>query len=245
MRKIIELSGKFGRWTIVARYPKRGRWHGDLWFCVCDCGIERVVPGRNLRAGKSRSCGCGKRDALRKRMTTHELTGTRFGRWRIIARHPERGRWGEDLWSCVCDCGIKRVVSGRSLRTGKSVSCGCAKRDALRKRKTTHGQTGTRIYQCWKDMKQRCFNPRNAGYRYYGERGIGVHEDWRKDFLAFFADVLDAPHGLSLDRINNNGNYEPGNVRWATPLEQVHNRRPQRRSKVNSKPRRNQCWSRQ
>ena len=94
-------------------------------------------------------------------------------------------------------------------------------------------------------MKQRCFNPRNAGYRYYGERGIGVHEDWRKDFLAFFADVLDAPHGLSLDRINNNGNYEPGNVRWATPLEQVHNRRPQRRSKVNSKPRRNQCWSRQ
>jgi hypothetical protein len=141
------------------------------------------------------------------------------------------------MWACVCDCGTERVVSGNRLRRGGSVSCGCAARDALIKRNTKHGLSGTRAYQTWKHIKNRCFNPRADNYRHYGGRGISIHENWRENFPAFYADMGDPPSGLSIDRINVDGNYEPGNCRWATPLTQTANRRrswwrhPKRRAK--------------
>jgi hypothetical protein len=117
------------------------------------------------------------------------------------------------------------------------MSCGCAARDALIKRNTTHGLSDTRAYRTWKHIKNRCLNPRADNYHYYGARGISIHENWRDDFLAFHADMGNPPNGLSIDRINVDGNYEPGNCRWATPLTQIRNRRrswwrhPKRRAK--------------
>jgi hypothetical protein len=142
------------------------------------------------------------------------------------------------MWSCVCDCGVEGVVSGQNLRRGESRSRGCAAREALIKRNTKHGLSGTRAYQTWKHIKNRCFNPRADNYRYYGARGIGMHENWREDFSAFYAEMGNRPYSQSIDRINVNGNYEPGNCRWATPLMQIANRRrrswwrhPKRRAK--------------
>lgn len=240
--RIIDMVGRrFGRWTILAMHPERyrsSRYHCLVrWLCRCDCGAERVVIGSNLYRGKSTSCGgylCRAGD----------LTGKRFGRWTVLAIHPERYRRAGasfDLWLCKCDCGTKRVVLGSNLRRGKSTSCGrCIAREKLRKRVTKHGHTSggrcTSIYGRWKDMRQRCFNPNNPRYPDYGGREpipVTVCERWRK-FENYYADMGDPPYGKSIDRINNDGDYEPSNCHWATKSMQVANRRPPKRKRRRS-----------
>ena len=221
-----DLTGKrFGRWVVLALYPQRDRWGATTWSCRCECGTERIVLGHNLRNGRSTSCGCAHREAKR----FIDLAGERLGRWTVLAPQPQRNSSRQVLWLCRCDCGTERVVLGRNLRDGSSTSCGCAHREAAAKRATRHGLSRSRAYRCWLSMKQRCFNPDHIGYVYYGGRGISVHEDWLS-FEKFFADMLDPPPGLSIDRIDNDGNYEPGNCRWATPAMQIANRRPPARS---------------
>ena len=158
----------------------------------------------------------------------------KFGRWRVLALDSKRMRYGRRrqavtaLWHCVCDCGSKHLVVGANLRHGHSTSCGCLKREKLIKRNTKHGHAcrgkHTSIYDRWVSMKQRCFNPNNRSYANYGDRGITVCEYYRS-FENLFADILDPPPGLSIDRIDNDGGYEPGNLQWATASMQVNNRR--------------------
>jgi hypothetical protein len=161
-----------------------------------------------------------------------DITGRRFGRWTVFALHPKRYRGGT-VWHCRCDCGTERVVNGGNLRHGVSTSCGCIAREKTIKRCTKHGHSRrgkvTSIYQRWLSMLQRCFNPNNAAYCHYGDRGITVHERWL-DFVGFYADVGEPPPGLWLDRINNDGDYEPWNWRWAPPWTQVVNRRRRKKS---------------
>jgi len=154
-----------------------------------------------------------------------DLTGQRFGRWSVLALHPERSGCGRARWCCRCICGTERIVDGNNLRSGRSTSCRCVQREMRKK----HGQSNTNIYQRWVQMRARCLNERHAAYPNYGGRGITIHEDWREDFSAFYADVGNPPPGLSLDRIDNDGNYEAGNWRWATPTVQSINRRRSRR----------------
>jgi hypothetical protein len=160
-----------------------------------------------------------------------DLTGQRFGRWTVLALS-EGGH--NARWLCTCDCGTTRPVTGKSLRGGVSTSCGCRTREVSSARLTKHGHTRgyteTRAYRAWRAMINRCTNPNDESWEYYGGRGIKICRRWRRSFKAFYADMGDPPPGMTLDRWpNNDGNYEPGNCRWATPKQQRANQRPKSR----------------
>jgi hypothetical protein len=143
-----------------------------------------------------------------------DIAGKRFGRWTVIAYA------GGSKWSCTCDCGARGVVRAWD----PSNSCrSCAH---LKHGHSCKGRR-TRIYAIWAAMLTRCCNPSCRGYSNYGGRGITVCERWHS-FVNFLVDMGEPPPGLSINRINNDGNYEPGNCRWATRSEQRRNRRPQK-----------------
>ena len=156
---------------------------------------------------------------------TQKLFGRRFGR--LIARRYVKG----SKWECICDCGTIVIVDTAKLTTGHTKSCGCLQVDRAAEANTTHGQARARLrsvtstYRTWQQMKRRCFNPANHNYKYYGGRGVVVCDRWRESFEAFLEDMGERPSGHTIDRINSDGNYEPGNCRWATPTEQRRNRR--------------------
>jgi hypothetical protein len=153
---------------------------------------------------------------------TIDLTGQRFGRLMALS-YAGKGSNGA-LWLCRCDCGGEKVVIGSSLRSGNTASCGCLVGASWR----THGMGSHPAYGSWDNMITRCTNPRHNAWSHYGGRGIAVCDRWR-GFAAFWEDVgaTWAP-GLTLDRIDVNGNYEPSNVRWITQKEQMRNTRANR-----------------
>jgi len=162
--------------------------------------------------------------------------GTRFGRL-VVVRRAESAPDGKSLWECVCDCGNTVTVRRASLVGNTTRSCGCLQRDTageqLSRILTKHGHCGTRTYVIWKAMTARCTNPNNKDWRLYGGRGIRVCESWRT-FENFLTDMGECPDGLSIDRYPDmNGNYEPGNCRWANPKEQSDNTRRNRRITFN------------
>ena len=157
------------------------------------------------------------------------LVGRRFTRLVVTEQGEARTHPGAGVshhWICVCDCGTVKSVSGRALRSGLTQSCGCLNKELARSRATTHGGTGTAEYRAWRHMIGRCTDKNDKAFKDYGGRGIEVCDVWRKSFSAFLNHVGVRPSaGHSIDRINNDGNYEPGNVRWATAEIQANNKR--------------------
>lgn len=160
-----------------------------------------------------------------------DLTGKQFGRWTVLYRDTATRR--PTRWICKCSCGtVKSVLSLTLINSNpklRSTSCGCYRNELSSKRRKTHGLKNSRIYNEWRGIKKRCRNPNEKDYKNYGGRGIRVCDEWYNSFESFYEYVSKLPHfgeqGRSIDRIENEGNYEPGNVRWATNSEQSMNRR--------------------
>lgn len=152
----------------------------------------------------------------------NDLSGHRFGR--LVAMD----YLGKRRWRCKCDCGKAALVQSNNLRSGKQVSCGCLRTELLRSRVLKHGHTSKREttpeYRAWQSMLKRCYSPNNTHYARYGGRGIEVAPEWRDDFPNFLRHVGPRPSAQhSLDRIDNDGDYKPGNVRWASKSLQAKN----------------------
>ena len=162
------------------------------------------------------------------------LLGKKFNRLTVIAR-AENNKQGKARWLCKCDCGNIKIILGDSLKSGKTISCGCAHSEIskiMQKQNCVkHNMSFTPLYKIWHSMKQRCYYKQNISYKYYGARGITVCNEWKDDFMSFYNWAINNGYkkGLSIDRINVEGNYEPTNCRWATAKEQANNRRPRKR----------------
>ena len=159
--------------------------------------------------------------------TAIDISGQRFGQ--LTAIEPSGIDLGRRItWLCQCDCGRKTVIRGTYLRKGSTVNCGCDDRRIHIK----HGKHQTPEYRTWDNMKQRCYNPNRAQFKYYGGRGITVHERWRDSFENFYEDMGPKPSQQhSIDRKEVDGNYGPDNCQWATKSEQQQNKRNSRKNR--------------
>lgn len=210
-RPMLDLTGQiFGKLTVIEHEPDSGP---EFWLCKCECGNFILAKRAHLRAGNTKSCGC---------LRVVDLNNQIFGRLTVIEYSPEKSKW-----LCLCKCGKYKWILPATLKKGNAQSCGCLQKERAAQAQFKHGMHDSKIYNTWTHVKDRCLNPNNKYYSYYGGRGITICERWL-DFDNFHADLGDPTEDkerISLDRIDNNGNYEPGNCRWVNQKVQNNNKR--------------------
>ena len=179
------------------------------------------------------------------RKLANDLTGKKFGKLEVIGVHDTGSR--KTYYVCQCDCGNVKVVRADSLISGATKSCGCIKKEQDKINLSAnhkHKMSGTRIYETWQDMKRRCYNKQNARYDRYGGRGITVCDEWLNNFQSFYDWAISNGYSddLTIDRIDNDGNYEPSNCRWSTAKEQCNNRGSNINITIGNATKSLMCW---
>jgi len=204
-KKYDDLSGsKFGDWTVILKADNRK--DRTYWLCECVCGKQKEVNASSLKRGISTNCGCAKR---------LDIVGQKFNMLTAI-KYSHSGNGGESIYEFKCDCGNTTLSKASAVNKGTIKSCGCLQD------RTTHGKSRSHTHKVWSGMKQRCLNENAPDYDNYGARGVSVCERWL-DFNLFLEDLGEIPSDKEIDRIDNNGNYELGNVRFSTRKEQMQN----------------------
>lgn len=175
-------------------------------------------------------------------MKVNDLTGRRFGNLVVLGRRGSDNK-GQSLWLCHCDCGVEKIVRGHDLKGGVK-SCGCSRKTSTGLYK--HGLSYTRLHGLWRNVKDRCYNPRNKDFHNYGGKNVKMCDEWRTDFVSFYnwANANGYKEGLTLDRIDYNGDYCPENCRWATWLQQANNTRRNIHATINGEVKTVSEWCR-
>lgn len=188
------------KWTIISLEGKDKK-SNKLYKCRCICGSEKIRQLYDIyRINECRKCSDSKRDIM------PNLVGNKFGKWAVISK--VENKKGNTRYLCKCECGSEKIIFAYHLRNGNANCCAHC-------RVKTHGMSYTSTFRIWAGMIARCTNSNLKAFKYYGGRGIKVCERWLK-FENFYKDMGDRPKNLQIDRINNDGNYEPGNCRWVT-----------------------------
>lgn len=218
-----DLTGqRFGNWTVLDDDGTRTSRGKIKWRCVNSAGEIRYMRAFDLRRHANIQA---------ESKPKVDLSGVRSGTWLVLMDSGERSKSGEILWKCLCMCG--RLGLRRSQQLRNNPTCN----SCLSRSRTIHGYSGSPEYRRWRSMKERCNSPNNKGYKNYGGRGIKVFPEWDTaegfpKYMKYLDDNLGpCPEGCSLDRIDNDGNYEPGNLRWATASQQNNNRRDSKANK--------------
>ncbi len=214
------IGQKFGEWTVLELIGKN-KYYEKFYKCVCDCGNTSNVRASLLKIGKSKRCRSCKYRLHGQKLIKLISFGEKIGNWTVLGRS-NINKYQQVHYDCLCECGKVSSISSSSLRRKRSFSCrGCINKKIF----TTHGKNDHYLYRTWTSIKQRCYNLNNEKYKYYGGRGINICDRWLNNFDNFINDIGERPIGTSLDRIDNDGNYEPTNCKWVDKKEQTRNRR--------------------
>lgn len=238
----------FGHLKVVSKSPKSPKHGISRWTCLCDCGnVKDAVLYTSLVRGESKSCGAcklvpkGPTPVVKDTQTQKpgkracrrfgDQTGKIYGRWTILSKNPK----GPKYYEAQCTCGTIKVIDLYAAVAGTTTSCGCYRKENLSKLSRVHPLTSephlqnsihNPLYAIWLGIKTRCFNQKHPTFKRYGMRGITMDPQWKVSFRQFATYIGPRPSPEhSIDRIDNNGDYVPGNVHWATRVEQMANTR--------------------